>query len=274
MSDEKPLSKSDENPSAQKNEIKPVSADAKDSDLAEDNPVMEEAAIPESNPEEPDNATPEESPHTPNQSEELASEAIADELETPFQGDVPPENEIFTAAEMPENELLQQVKSIGEANSELLRQLVKDFEVKLKYDTAKQEQIDKLYKENLEYKEGILDKFKRSLILAVIEQIDSAEKSIKFFGDKECSEENYRKLLNNFRDVVSEWQEMLLQQFDVSSYQCEPNSPVDVKRQRTLKQIPTEDATLYKHVRQTLRPGYELNEQVLRPEFVEVYVRQ
>jgi molecular chaperone GrpE (heat shock protein) len=182
--------------------------------------------------------------------------------------------EIPQAVEIPENELLQRLKSIGEANGELLQQLVKDFTTKLKYDATKQEQIDKLYKENVDFNGVILDEFKRLVILAVIGQIDDAEKSIKSFGDKECSEDNYQKLLNTFRSIVSEWQEMLLQQFDVSSYQCEPNSPVDVKRQRILKQIPTDDATLYKHVQQTLRPGYELDGQVLRPELVEVFVKR
>ena len=211
-----------------------------------------------------------------NQSKELINKVLADNSETPSHGNETSGDEIHQATETSGSELLQQLKSIGEANTELLQQLVKDFDVKFKYDAAKQEQIDKLYKENTEFKEGILDKFKRSLILAVIEQIDSAEKSIAFFGnkDKECSEENYRKLLSNFRDIVREWQDMLLQQFDVSSYRCEPNSPIDIRRQRILKQIPTGDTGLYKHVHRTLRPGYELDGQVLRPELVEVFVKQ
>jgi len=156
----------------------------------------------------------------------------------------------------------------------LLRKLDKDFNTKLKYDTAKQELIDNLYKENIDFNESILDKFKRLLILAVIEQIDDAEKCIKSFEDKEYSEDNYRKLLNIFRDIAGEWQEMLMRRFGVSSYQSELNSPVNVTRQRILKQIPTDDATLYKHVHQTLRPGYEFEGQVLRPELVEVFVKQ
>jgi molecular chaperone GrpE (heat shock protein) len=67
---------------------------------------------------------------------------------------------------------------------------------------------------------------------------------------------------------------MLLQEFDVSSYQCEPNSPIELRRQRILKQFPTDDEALYKHVRQSLRPGYELDGLVLRPEFVEAFVKQ
>jgi len=114
------------------------------------------------------------------------------------------------------------------------------------------------------------------MILAVIERIDSAQKSIKSFDGKGkvCSDENYQKLLRIFQDIVSEWQDMLLLEFDVSTYQSEPNSPVEVKRQRISKQISTDDATLHKHVHQTLRPGYELDGQVLRPEIVEVFVKQ
>jgi molecular chaperone GrpE (heat shock protein) len=214
---------------------------------------------------------------TPLPNIESTDNTVVNETQTPQVIKETPDNEISATPETSENELLQRLNAIADIadiNGELLRKLAKDFDVKLKYDAAKQEQIDKLYKENLEYKEGILNEFRRKLILAVIEQIDVTEKCIKSFDDKECSEDNYRELLNIFRDVVNEWQEMLLKQFDVSSYQCEPNSPVDIKRQRILKQIPTDDAALYKHVRQTLRTGYELNGQVLRPELVAVFVKQ
>ncbi|MDR1383486.1 MAG: hypothetical protein LBJ67_06540 [Planctomycetaceae bacterium] len=59
--------------------------------------------------------------------------------------------------------------SATENMTPLLRQLANDFENKLKYDASKQEQIDKLYNENQKYKEGILEKFRKQLILAVIE---------------------------------------------------------------------------------------------------------
>ncbi|GHT20698.1 nucleotide exchange factor GrpE [Planctomycetales bacterium] len=156
----------------------------------------------------------------------------------------------------------------------LLRQLAQDFEVKLKYDATKQEQVDKLYNENQQYKEGSLEKFRKSLILAVIEKIDETEKMIAFFDGKEFSEENYRKLFSSYKSVAEEFSDVLLERFDVAKYTCEPETPFDPRRQRSLKMVPTDDPAKHKFVKQTLRPGYETDGIVLRPEMVEVYVKQ
>ncbi|MDR3232260.1 MAG: nucleotide exchange factor GrpE [Planctomycetaceae bacterium] len=156
----------------------------------------------------------------------------------------------------------------------LLQHLAKEFEVKLKYDAAKQEQIDKLYKENMDYKTGILKKFQQSLILAVIEKIDETDKSVSSFDGKEFSEENYRKLLSFFGEITGDLQDMLLQRFDVENYRSEPNTPFDAKRQKTMKTVPTDEPDKHKLIKQSLRPGYTMDGQILRAEFVEVYVKQ
>ena len=151
------------------------------------------------------------------------------------------------------------------------QQLANDFEIKLKYDAAKQEQIDKLYKENLEYKDGILEKFRRQLILAVIEQIDECQKSAEFFATAEYSEENYIKLLRFFREIAADFQNMLYEQFDVVAYHSEPLTTLDVKRQRPLRTTPTDDESQHRLVKQSLKPGYQLGDKVLRHEMVDVY---
>lgn len=157
----------------------------------------------------------------------------------------------------------------------LLKQLAKDFEVKLKYDASKQQLIDKLYAENQQFKEGIIKKFQHTLILAVIEQIDDATKQMAYFANAEFSEDNYRKLLANYHDIVDGFQNMLLEKFDVKVYNCEPNTPFEPKRQRSLKTVSTVEETKHRFVKSSLRPGYEIESGfVLRPELVEVYVFQ
>ena len=224
-----------------------------------------------------------------------AEESFAPESETADQGEeltdsavaAPPEtsnNETFCngipeTPEASENELLLHLKSATDANGELLQQLAKDFDVKLKYDAAKQEQIDKLYGENQEYKQGILEKFKKSLVLAVIGQIDAAVKTISHFGNQEFSEENYRKLLGNYREIATDFQDSLAQSFDVVAFDSEENTPFDAKRQRALKTVPTEDETKHKTISKSLRQGYEManadgTTTLLRLEMVEVYVHQ
>jgi molecular chaperone GrpE (heat shock protein) len=160
-----------------------------------------------------------------------------------------------------------------------LNQLAKDFETKIKYDAAKQEQIDKLYNENQEYKQGILEKFKKSLVLAVIGQIDAAFNTISHFGNREFSEENYYKLLENYREIATDFQDSLAQSFDVAAFNSEENTPFDAKRQRALKTVPTEDEAKHKTINKSLRQGYEVanadgTKTLLRLEMVEVYVHQ
>ena len=154
-----------------------------------------------------------------------------------------------------------------------IRQLARDFETKLKYDASKQELIDKLYKENIEFKEGIIKKFQHAMILAVIEKLDEADKDIAVFANREFSEENYRKLLDSYRDIAANFQDMLSLRFDVECYRCEPLTEFEPKTQRSLKTCPTAEDDKHKLVRQTLRPGYKTADGfILRPELVEVFV--
>ena len=216
---------------------------------------------------------------TPNQSEELTNSEIAAETETLSENTETSDSEPLQVVETSENDPLQQLTSMAEANSELLQQLVKDFDAKLKYDATKQEQIDKLYNANQEYQQGILDKFKKSLVLAVIGQIDAAQKAISHFGNQEFSEGNYRKLLGNYVEIATDFQDSLAQSFDVTAFGCEENTPFDAKRQKALKTIATEDESKHKTISKSLRQGYEManadgTTTLLRLEMVEVYVHQ
>jgi molecular chaperone GrpE (heat shock protein) len=77
-----------------------------------------------------------------------------------------------------------------------------------------------------------------------------------------------------YRDTTTEFQEVFLQKFDVAVFQSAPNSPVDAKRQRALRTVLTDNETLHRHIKQSLRPGYEIDGHVLRSEMVEAYVKQ
>ncbi len=155
----------------------------------------------------------------------------------------------------------------------MMHQLAKDFELKLKYDASKQSQIDKLYDENRAFKEDVIRKFQNSLVMAVIEQIDEAAKQITFFENTEYSEALFKKLLRSYRDIATGFQDMLAEKFDVEFYRCDPDTPFDPKKQRSLKTAPTDDSEKNKLVKQSLRPGYAASEGlILRPEFVEVYL--
>lgn len=239
--------------------------DIPDTGEKKENPQLEESCSPKS--------------ETPLQEETLVDQSTDDQPEPVLPESVTLDTDTPDMPEISVNELLQQLKNTTDANGELLQQLVKDFEVKLKYDATKQDQIDKLYQENQEYKQGILEKFKKSLVLAVVEQIDAALKTIAHFEMQEFSEENYGKLLKNYSEIVTDFQDSLAQSFDVVAFSSEENSPFDAKRQRALKTMQTEDETKHKTISKSIRQGYEIvnadeTKTLLRLEMVEVYVHQ
>ena len=200
---------------------------------------------------------------------DAVTDSLAAEI-TASEDDVP----IIPATEEP-SEILPPDPIFSVSNDILvaLRQLTRDFETKLKYDASKQELIDKLYKENMEFKEGIIKKFQHTMILAVVEKLDEADKDIAVFANRDFSEENYRKLLDSYRDIAANFQDMLSIKFDVEYYRCEPLTGFDPKTQRSLKTCPTAEDDKHKLVKQTLRPGYKTADGfILRPELVEVFI--
>jgi len=194
----------------------------------------------------------------------LDDDALFGEPENAEDVELAPDVKIQGDFEKVLRENLEQIKNAQTA-------LARDFSTKIKYDATKQGQIDKLYQENQSYRDDVIEKFKQQVVLAVIEQIDDAEKQIAHFDKQEETEKNYAKLLNCFRDVTVSFQDMLLERFDVSSFQCDPGTPFDPKRQRALKTSDSPEASQNKTVAATLRPGYEKNDgTVVRPEMVEV----
>ena len=175
--------------------------------------------------------------------------------------------------------ILSELQPILTTLNEKVESLTKETEFFNQLVAKKEEQIDKLYNENQDYKQGIHEKLKKSLVLAVIGQIDAAIKTISHFGNQEFSEENYCKLLENYREIATDFQDSLAQSFDVVAFSSEENTHFDAKRQRALKTVPTEEEAKHKTISQSLRQGYEMaNEDgtktLLRLEMVEVYVHQ
>lgn len=182
-------------------------------------------------------------------------------------------NEVFSSVEVP---------SWGAELKCLMESLSLDFQRKIKYDVTKQAQIDQLYRENVAYKEGQLEKFKKQLVLAVIEQIDDAEKLISHYDKQDTDNPDellikYQKLLRNYKDLTESFRDMLLDQFDIVSWQSEPKTSFDPRCQRVLKKTPTDDLTLDKKICESIRFGYrrgdsEENASLIRPEIVNVYI--
>ena len=144
------------------------------------------------------------------------------------------------------------------------------FAGKLRYDAAKQVIIDRQYAELESFKRAEFAKLSNAIIMDVIDEIDSAEKGTRYFAEQECTPENYEKLKKMLMGTAESLVD-LLERNDVYSYRSEPGSAFDAKRQRVLRVVPTEDAAADRTIQESLRPGFERENRVLRPEMVAVY---
>jgi molecular chaperone GrpE (heat shock protein) len=157
--------------------------------------------------------------------------------------------------------------------------LCNDFEVKIKYDNSKQEQINRLYDECKAYRDDVFWALKKELILDVIAEIDDVEKRAAHFAklvaqaSEGSTSEVCEKLLKFVREIAENLR-FTLEKHDVFSYSAPAGSRFDPATQRALETKPTNDETLDKTI-EPLRKGfdYEANgkKRNLRKEIVYVY---
>lgn len=145
-----------------------------------------------------------------------------------------------------------------------------DFAHKLRYDANKQAIIDRQHEELERYRQDTAFKLSKALIMDIISEVDSAEKSSKFYETLECTPENYAKLKKLVLGISDDLRD-LLERNDIYSYRSEAGTPFNVKRQRVLKTIPTGEEALAKTIQESVRWGFEAVDKVIRHELVNVY---
>jgi molecular chaperone GrpE (heat shock protein) len=150
-----------------------------------------------------------------------------------------------------------------------LDRLHEEFQGKLKYDAHKDKIIDHLHQELQEYKNDIVKKHVQSLITDLIKVIDDARKFAEHYRTKEPSSADMTKLLDFLDNIPSDLEDILHWQ-GIKAF-TGSGSAFDPCRQRVLKKIETQDRSKDKTVAESLRPGYEWDGKVVRPEMVSVY---
>ncbi|MCF8024402.1 MAG: nucleotide exchange factor GrpE [Desulfobacteraceae bacterium] len=182
-----------------------------------------------------------------------------------------PEDEFEVSLEF--NEKNGSEKSLMAAVDDLraqMRSLAGEFETKLKYDEHKNRIIDGLHQELQEYREGLIKKHFHSMITDAIKIIDDIRKFKAHYEDDPPSEETLPSLLGFLEDIASDIEDLFSWQ-GVTPFTCNTEH-FDNARQRVVKKVETHDPEMDKKVAGSLRPGYEWEGKVLRPEMVAVYV--
>ncbi len=147
------------------------------------------------------------------------------------------------------------------------------FESKLKYDAHKNKIIDDLHRNLQDFREGLVKKYIHRIIMDIIKVVDDMRKftiHYKNQADTDApTDEKTEKLLKYIENTASDLEDLFSWE-GVVPFSCE-GDVFDPARQRVLKKIDTDDPEKDKIVAERLRPGYEWDGKVVRPEMVSAY---
>ena len=163
--------------------------------------------------------------------------------------------------EFDENEEPSAIDSLLENSETLLEQvstLNKKFDQKIKTD---------MHKELTQYKNGLITQVINNILIDIIQIIDINDKNISLFENQDYSEENYEKIIKILKGISEDLTDVLYRQ-SVEPYTLDE---IDVKRQKILQVIPTNDISLDRTIAKKIVPGYEKDGKIIRPERISIY---
>lgn len=149
-----------------------------------------------------------------------------------------------------------------------IAQLQKDFEVKVKYDESKERTINALHKELQDYREDMVFKILRPLIMDITSIYDHLQLLTKKYGN--LSESNSANSIASELTSFTEEIEEIVSRYGFKFYQNDSET-YDRSKQKAQKIINTDDSTLDKQIVEHLRMGLQYQKRIVRPETVSVY---
>jgi molecular chaperone GrpE (heat shock protein) len=153
-----------------------------------------------------------------------------------------------------------------------IESLSQAFDTKLKYDDHKNKIIDELHQSLQQQREGLLKKYLHRIVMDVIKIVDDMRKLTNHYHQQPDGDETSVKLLKYIENIASDLEDMFSWE-GVTPFTCDGDA-VDPARQRILNKVPTDDSNKDKTIAERLRPGYEWDGKIIRPEMVSVYIYQ
>ena len=126
-----------------------------------------------------------------------------------------------------------------------------------------------MHRELVLYQNGALDKVVDTVALDIIQLVDTTKGHARVYEDKEPTEENYGKLLRIVKGIAEDLEDILYRQ-NIESYNV-PGDEVDVRRQKIIQTVPTDDKSNDNLVALRVADGYEKGDKVLRPERIKIF---
>ena len=172
---------------------------------------------------------------------------------------------IQNESDAPQGELLAKLDAVQQA----LATLQQTFDDKIAEDTHKNGLFDNMHRELVRYQNGALDKIIDTIALDIIQLIDTTKGHVRVYDKKEPTEENYKKLLRIVKGIAEDLEDILYRQ-NIESYRV-PGHEVDVRRQKIIQTIPTNDKSKDNLVAVRAADGYEKGDKVLRTERIKIF---
>lgn len=163
------------------------------------------------------------------------------------------------------DELISRLDAVRQS----LADLQQKFDDKIAEDVYKNGLFDNMHRELVLYQNGALDKVVDTVALDIIQLVDTTKGHARVYEDKEPTEENYGKLLRIVKGIAEDLEDILYRQ-NIESYNV-PGDEVDVRRQKIIQTVPTDDKSNDNLVALRVADGYEKGDKVLRPERIKIF---
>lgn len=173
--------------------------------------------------------------------------------------------EVPNEADASQGELLAKLDAVQQA----LATLQQSFDDKIAEDAHKNGLFDNMHRELVRYQNGALDKIVDTIALDIIQLVDTTKGHVRVYEKKEPTEENYKKLLRIVKGIAEDLEDILYRQ-NIESYRV-PGHEVDVRRQKIIQTISTDDKSKDNLIAVRAADGYEKGDKVLRPERIKIF---
>lgn len=171
--------------------------------------------------------------------------------------------------DLPADGLRQVIENMEERLAHELTDLRQRFDDRLVYDRFKEEQISRLHEELQGYKQDLLARTSRPLLMAVIRLHADLGRTVAALGARPPEVVTAMDLCRAIDDVRDDL-ELLLGQHGVERFEV-PGDLLDPAQQTVVRTVTTADPALVARIAERVRPGFVQGPTLLQREKVAVY---
>lgn len=184
----------------------------------------------------------------------------------------------LTEASASPGQLADDSGALSQADPDLLRRIAaavgdlqESFESKIRYDEVREHQVQAMHQELDSHRKGLYQQILKPVLtdlVGVYDDISSALPKPGTTGTASLADGEGRliRMMASLRDSVEE----ILERNGVTAFTAE-GDVIDRSRQRVIELTGTDQPDLDRRLAARLRPGFELDGRVLRPEWVTAY---